>query len=91
MCTGANDYAHVHAVVDMQLKLFTHVCRSTREKPHEHRHACPLAHIYAHTHMHALPPFPICMLSPVMSHLRICQVTINPFPPEYRSTQKPDK
>ena len=42
------------------------------------------AHIYAHKHMHAPPPFPICMLSLVMSHLKIClQVTINPFSPEY--------
>ena len=92
MFTRAHDYAHAHAIVDMHLKLFTRVCRSTREQTHAHRHACPRAHIYAHTHMHALPPFPINMLSLVMSHVRIClQVTINPFPAEYRSTQKPGK
>ena len=54
MFTRAHDYAHAHAIVDMQLKLFTRVCRSTREQTHAHRHACPRAHIYAHSHKHAL-------------------------------------
>ena len=92
MCTRAHDYTHVHAIVNMQLKFSTHVRKSTCEQPNAHRHACARAHIYAHSHMHALPPSPICMLSLVVSHLRIClQATINPFPPEYQSIQKPGK
>ena len=35
-------------------------------------------HTYMHTHVYAFPLSPICMLSLVMSQLRIClQVTIN--------------
>ena len=62
------------------------------KQPHAHRHACPRAHIYAHKYVYALPLSPIYMLSLVMLQLRIClQVTINPFLPGHRSTQKPDK
>ena len=86
-----HDYAHVHAIVKMQLKIFmmhAHTCSC--EQPHAHRHTCPSAHIYAHTYVYALPLSPICMLSLVMSQLRIClQVTINPFQPGHWSTQKP--
>ena len=92
-CTRTHDYAHLHAIVKMQLKIvMTHAHKCTCEQPHAHRRACPHAHIYAHTYVYALPLSPICMLSLVMSQLRIClQVTINPFPPGHQSTQKPGK
>ena len=80
-CTRPHDYAHVHAIVNLQLKFSTHVCKSTCEQPNAHGHACLSAHMYTHTHMHALPPSHIpyaCSL--VMSHLTIyLQVTINSF------------
>ena len=90
-CTRTHDYAHVHAIVKMQLKIvLTHARKCTCEQPHAHRHACPRSHIYAHTYVHALSP--ICMLSVVMSQLRIClQVTTNLFPSGHRPTQKPGK
>ena len=53
----AYEYAHVHAIVKMQLKLLMHLCKSTYEQPY----------IYAQIHMYALPLSPICMLSLVMS------------------------
>ena len=91
-CTRTHDYAHVHAIVKLQLKSSTHVRKSTCEQPHAHSYACLPAHIYPHTHMCALFLSPICMLSLVISQLRICpQVTINSLPPWYRSTQKPGK
>ena len=94
-CTRANDFAHVHAIVKMQLKIvLIHAYKCTCEQTHAYRHACPRAHIYAHTHMYALPLSlsPTCMFSLVMSQLKIClQVTINPFPPGHRPTQKPGK
>ena len=75
LCTRACNCQHA-------IKIFTHVCKSTCEQPHAHRHACLHGYIYAHMHMHALLASPICMLTLVMSHLSIClQVTINPFPP----------
>ena len=88
-CTRTHDYVHVDAIVKMQLKIvLTHARKCTYEQPHANRHACPRAHIYAHTYVYALPLSPICMLSLVMSQLRIClQVTINPFLPGHQSTQ----
>ena len=88
-CTRTHDYVHVDAIVKMQLKIvLTHARKCSYEQPHANRHACPRAHIY----VYALPLSPICMLSLVMSQLRIClQVTINPFPPGHQSTQKPGK
>ena len=81
-CTHTHDYAHMHAIVKMQLKaVLTNARKCTCEQPHAHRHACPRPNIS-----------PICMLSLVMLQLRIClQVTINPFLPGHRSTQKPGK
>ena len=58
--------------------------KSTCEQLHVHRHTLVCTHMGTHTHMHAPPPFSICMLSLIMSHLKICfQVTIHPFLPEY--------
>ena len=89
-----HDYAHVHAIVKMQFKIVL-----TRAQPNAHMnnymhqtdmHVCK--HTYMQTHVYALPLSPICMLSLVMSQLRIClQVAINPFQPGHRSTQKPGK
>ena len=45
---------------------------------HTNAHMNSHMHTYMHTHLYALPLTPICMLSLVMSQLRIClQVTIN--------------
>ena len=92
-CTRAHDFAHVHAIVKMQLKIvLVHAYKRTREQTHAYRHTCLRAQIYADTHMYAVPLSPICMLSLVMSQLKIClQVTINPFPTGHWSTQTPGK
>ena len=90
--TCAHDSAHMHAI-KMQLKFLTYVSKSTCEQPHaSHRHTCLRAPIYSHMYMYVLPISHICILSVVMSQLRIClQVTINSFLPGYRSTQKQGK
>ena len=44
-------YAHVHAIVKMQLKIvMMHAHKCTCEQPHAHRQAC-LRHAYMHTDM----------------------------------------
>ena len=89
-----HDYAHVHAIVKMQFEIVL-----TRAQPNKHMnnymHHTDMhvrKHIYANTCVHSPSLSQCMMLSLVMSQLRIClQVTINPFPPGHRSTQKPGK
>ena len=49
-----HDYAHVHAIVKMQLKFSIHALKSTCEQPHANR-----MHVHMHTYMHTS----ICVLS----------------------------
>ena len=74
-CTRTHDYAHVHAIVKMQLKIvMTHAHKCTCEQPHAHRHACP-RHAYMHTD--------ICMLFASHMHAFSSHVTIKDLSSSY--------